>query len=209
MSNKIIYNTLRRAAFPVTLVLIGLVTAFSPLERTLGANVRLVYLHGAWVWTGKVAFAAAGLAGLAGLFAHRPAGHAWSRALGLTGMLFWITYLPLSLVVQQINWGGILWDEPRWKTALVIGIVGLLLQAGLTLISLPALTSAANLVFGAGVWLALAETPNVLHPNSPIASSGSLLIQVFFVVLLGLCVVAGGQVAGWLKEKLDPGQNTF
>jgi hypothetical protein len=45
-------------------MVIGLVTALAPVEQTLGANVRLVYLHGAWVWVGIISFGLAALSGL-------------------------------------------------------------------------------------------------------------------------------------------------
>src|SRR3989337_2186353 len=42
-----------------SLVLIALLVAFGPPERVLGVHVRVVYLHGAWVWTALVGFAVA------------------------------------------------------------------------------------------------------------------------------------------------------
>jgi hypothetical protein len=35
---------------------------FGPEEKSLGANVRIVYLHGAWVLSAELAFVAAALA---------------------------------------------------------------------------------------------------------------------------------------------------
>jgi hypothetical protein len=179
-----------------TLVLVGLVTALAPIERTLGERVRLVYFHGAWVWAGKAAFAAAAAAGGVGLLL--PVGNAfrrtWQRAslsLGWTGMIFWLTYLPLSLLVQQMNWGGIFWDEPRWKIPLMFGIVGILLQSGLFMLEDLRLASAANLVYGVALWWFLGTIQNVLHPDSPIFNSNSILIQIFFVAILLLSLVFG------------------
>lgn len=51
----------------------------TPLERTLGGNLRLVYLHGAWVWTGIVTFCFAAIAGLAALILHKTSLHRWSN----------------------------------------------------------------------------------------------------------------------------------
>jgi len=175
----------------LTLVLLTLVTAFAPLERTLGERARLVYFHGAWVWAGKIAFGAAALAGLAGLLRRSAILNKTSLALGRTGMVFWLTYLPLSLWVQVVNWGGIFWDEPRWRVPLMFGMIGLLLQIGLALISEPRLTSFANLVFGVMLWWLLGNIQNVLHPDSPILQSDSLRIQIFFVVLLVLSLLFG------------------
>ena len=81
--------------FAITVIVIGLLTLFGPEEKSLGANVRIVYLHGAWVLAAEVAFIAAALAGLLGLVLRRDIFHAWSAALGRTGIVFWLTYLPL------------------------------------------------------------------------------------------------------------------
>lgn len=179
----------------VSALLIAIIAAFSPLERTLGERIRLVYFHGAWVWAGKAAFAAAGLAGLVGLIRRSEPWQRASLALGRTGLFFWLTYLPLSLYVQQVNWGGIFWDEPRWRIPLMFGIVGLLLQVGLALMDNLRLSSLANLIFGATLWWALGNIQNVLHPDSPIFQSDAVRIQAFFVALLVLSLIFGALLA--------------
>lgn len=186
----------------VTILAIATVTAFGPTERTLGENLRLVMLHGAWVWTGKILFAAAAVSGLAGLLLPRSIWSNLSLALGRAGLLFWLTYLPMSLVVQMQNWGGIFWDEPRWRVPFTFGVVGLLLQLGLWVINQPRVTNLANLIFGILLWWQLGGITNVLHPDSPIFGSNSTGIQVFFLVLLGLMVLAGAQITLLLFRSL-------
>jgi hypothetical protein len=183
------------AGIGLILVFLALITAFAPLERTLGERARLVYFHGAWVWAGKAAFAAAAAAGAIGLLGRGNVWHRISLALGRTGMVFWLTYLPLSLWVQVVNWGGIFWDEPRWRIPLMFGIVGLLLQIGLALINDPRISSASNLVFGAALWWLLGSIQNVLHPDSPILSSDSTRIQLFFALLVVLSLLFGALLA--------------
>jgi hypothetical protein len=175
------------------LALTGLVTFFGPAERTLGANLRLVVLHGAWVWAGKAAFALAGLTGLGGLLLYRrQSGWAgWSLALGRTGLAFWLTYLPMSLLVMQLNWGGLFFDEPRWRVPFTFGVVAVLLQAGLAVMRIDWLTCAANLAFGIALWAALGQAANILHPDSPIFGGDSTRIQAFFILLLVLSLAAG------------------
>ncbi len=183
---------------------IALVTAFAPLERTLGERARLVYYHGAWVWAGKLAFAAAALAGLVGLLRKRSDWQRASRALGHTAMFFWLTYLPLSLYIQQVNWGGIYWDEPRWRIPLMLGITGLLLQAGLALMADLRITSLANMIFGVVLWVLLGSAQNVLHPDSPILQSNAVRIQFFFSALLLLSIVFGALLARLLYILQSP-----
>jgi len=185
----------RTAALWIVLALlvtaIAVVTMLGPTERTLGANLRLVVLHGAWVWAGKLLFAAAALAGLVGFLVPRSFWSDLSLALGRSGLLFWLTYLPMSLIVQVQNWGGIFWDEPRWRIPFTFGVVGLLLQLGLWVINQPRISNLANLVFGIVLWWQLGSITNILHPDSPIFGSTSNGIQFFFIILLILTAAAG------------------
>jgi hypothetical protein len=182
----------------ISLLLVAVLTVMGPEEQSLGANVRVVYLHGAWVLTALVSFVAAGLVGSLALITRRQALHRWSQALGWTAMLFWITYLPLSLWAMQANWNGLFLTEPRWRTAWMFAVTGLLLQVGLALLSRPALTSLANLVYIVALGLALENVGSVMHPPpSPIFNSGIWQIQLFFIGL-NLCVLfAAWQVARW------------
>src|SRR4026209_2950071 len=133
--------------FLVTVIVIALLAFFGPEEKSLGANVRIVYLHGAWVLSAELAFVAAALAGLIGLITKRETFHRWSAALGRTGIFFWITYLPLSLWAMQSNWNGLFLSEPRFRLAVIFAVTGLLLQLGLWLMNTSSVTSAANIIF--------------------------------------------------------------
>jgi hypothetical protein len=179
----------------LNLLVIALVVAFAPLEKTLGANVRVVYLHGAWVWAAMAAFIVAGLAGLLGLLSQRDGYHRWSLALGRAGLLFWITYLPISMWAMQANWNGLFLAEPRWRLALVFAVSGLLLQAGLTLVDRPAWASLGNLAYIALLLVALRFTKNVMHPPAPILNSDAWRIQLYFTAILVLVLLATFQVA--------------
>lgn len=181
----------------LTLLAIGAFTALAPSEKALGRNVRIVYLHGAWVWAALACFAAAALAGLAGLLTRRPDLHFWSRALGRTGLLFWITYLPISLWAMQTSWNGLYLAEPRWRLGVVFAVGGLLLQAGIALLENPAWGSAMNLVYAAILVIALRSAEQVMHPPSPILTSDAWRIQLFFAGLVCLTLIAAGQVARW------------
>ena len=176
---------------------IALFTTLGPEEMTLGTNVRVVYLHGAWVWAALVVFLLAALAGLVGLLTRRESLHLWSRALGRTGLVFWITYLPLSLWAMQANWNGLFLAEPRWRFAAIFALGGLVLQVGLALMEDPAWASAANLAYWLALVFALRNTEEVMHPGSPIFSSDALRIQVYFIGLGLLVLVAAWQVARW------------
>jgi hypothetical protein len=178
-----------------TLLVILVFAALGPSEKTLGANVRVVYLHGAWVWTALAGFAAASVLGLAGLITRNVSLHRWSRALGRTGLFFWITYLPISMWAMQTNWNGIFLAEPRFRMAVVFAIGGLLLQIGITIAEDPAWASGANIIFALALFWTLRSTQNVMHPPSPILSSDAWRIQFYFFGLILLTLLLAAQVA--------------
>ena len=165
------------AMFSITVIVIALLALFGPEEKSLGASVRIVYLHGAWVLAAELAFVAAGLAGLIALIAHRPSIHHWSAALGRTGIFFWVTYLPLSLWAMQSNWNGLFLAEPRFRLAAIFAVTGVLLQAGLWLLNTDWITSVANLIFIVVLRVIFSTAENIMHPPpSPIFNSGNYVI---------------------------------
>ena len=167
-----------------TVLVITVLATFGPEEQSLGSNVRIVYLHGAWVLAAEVAFAAAALVGLLALALRRECLHQWSAALGRTGIVFWLTYLPLSLWAMEANWNGLFLAEPRFRLALIFAVTGSLLQIGLWLINVDWVTSLVNLVFFIVLRVVFSTASNVMHPPpSPIFNSGLWNIIIFFIVL--------------------------
>lgn len=63
-------------------------------------------------------------------------------------MIFWLTYLPMSLVGMQMNWGGFFFDEPRRRIPFSFAVVGILLQAGMLLIDRSSLVLSGKLLSG-------------------------------------------------------------
>ena len=199
--------------FLIYLAAIAAFTAIGPAEKTLGTNVRLVYLHGVWVWAALAAFLTAGITGALGLLCgflyrsgvlHRelcPTLHRWSRALGRTGIFFWITYLPISLWAMQANWNGLFLAEPRWRVGLIFAIGGLVLQVGVSLLDDPIWASVSNIIFAIVLFVALQSTEQVMHPASPIFGSDAWRIQVFFLALIALTLLAAWQLARWWRSR--------
>ncbi|HUG33838.1 MAG TPA: hypothetical protein VMJ90_03640 [Anaerolineales bacterium] len=175
----------------VTIFIIAMLAMFGPEEQSLGANVRIVYLHGAWVLAAELALLMAGLAGLIGLLTPRKVFHGWSAALGRAGVVFWVTYLPLSLWAMQANWNGLFLAEPRFRLALIFAATGVLLQLGLWIIDKDWITSLANILFIIVLRFTFATAENVMHPPpSPIFNSGNYTIIAFFIALILLALLA-------------------
>lgn len=177
--------------FFATVIVIALLALFGPEERSLGSNVRIVYLHGAWVLGAELAFIAAALAGVVALVTKRDAFHQWSAALGRTGIFFWLTYLPLSLWAMNSNWNGLFLAEPRFRLAMIFAVTGVLLQVGLWIINTAWVTSVANIIFIVALRVIFATADNVMHPPpSPIFNSGNYAIIGFFLGLIALTLLA-------------------
>ncbi|HUE99508.1 MAG TPA: hypothetical protein VMN99_09650 [Anaerolineales bacterium] len=175
----------------MTIIVIALLALFGPEEQSLGANVRIVYLHGAWVLSAELALIAAGLAGLIALITRREIFHKWSAALGRTGIFFWVTYLPLSLWAMQSNWNGLFLAEPRFRLAAIFAVTGILLQVGLWLINTDWITSTANILFIVVLRIIFSTAENIMHPPpSPIFNSGNYVIIGFFISLILLTLIA-------------------
>lgn len=192
--------------FFITLVAIGIAALFGPEEKALGANVRYVYIHGAWVLAAQAALVLAGVTGFLALLARFLPSlaeregrlHRWSAALGRSGILFWVTYLPLSLLAMQANWNGLFLAEPRFRLALTFAIVGVLLQIGLWLMNTPWLTSLANLIFIIVLRYVFSNAAYVMHPPpSPIFNSGLTGVISFFVALNILVLLAAFFLTRW------------
>jgi hypothetical protein len=196
-AKNIILNTSPTLWFIISLLAIAGVAMLGPEEATLGSSVRVVYLHGAWVWAALAAFIAAAAVGLIGLMTRQERLHSWSRAFGRTGLFFWITYLPISLWAMQTNWNGLFLAEPRWRFAMVFAISGVLLQLGLSF--LPVIwSSVGNLGYVITLFMAMRATENVMHPPGPMLESDFGRIQLFFAFLTGLVLFAAWQFARWL-----------
>lgn len=189
--------------FVLLLIIAGLVN-LGPPERTLGLNVRLVYLHGAWVWTALISLAASALFGAAGLVTGQTHLQKWSVALGQAGIFFWVTYLPLSLWTMIANWNGLYLTEPRWGIAVDFAIIGLLLQGAIVLFKRPDWASAINTIYLAALIVSLNRAEQVMHPSSPIFTSNSLSIRFFFGGLVAICLAAAWQFTRWLRSRSWP-----
>src|SRR6266540_74651 len=185
--------------FFIVVIVIALLALFGPEEQSLGANVRIVYLHGAWVLTAEIAFFAAAIAGVIAFITRREVFHQWSAALGRAGIFFWLTYLPLSLWAMESNWNGLFLSEPRFRLAVIFAVTGVLLQVGLWLINTNWITSIANIIFILVLRVVFSTAQNIMHPPpSPIFNSGNYVIIGFFIGLNLLAWLAAYFLSSWL-----------
>lgn len=188
--------------FVLALLTTAGLTAIGPQDISLGNNVRIVYLHGAWELTAEIALGFSAATGLFGILTHRMNPHRWSAAMGYSGLFFWVTNLPLSLWAMQANWNELFLAEPRFRVAVIFSVTGILIQVGLTLLARPVFTSLFNVLFFAALRIGLSRADNVMQPPlSPIFSSGILSLQLFFVGIIFLTMAAAYFMTRWWLQK--------
>jgi len=171
------------AAIVGILLLLSLVVWLGPDEQTLGSGIKSVYLHVGLTWAGMAGLGAAALLGL-GIFATGRL--AWMRWLQIVGWASTAVYgagITMSMVASQINWGGILLQEPRMSAALNGLAVALIVQV--LLAWLPP-TRASGLLpillWGLILWLN-GQAALVLHPPNPVRTTESDRIQFTFLAV--------------------------
>lgn len=190
------------------LLLAGIVVAFAvvvwiaPNERTLGAGIKTVYVHVALTWTGMLGFAVAGVIGLAVAVSSRPALQAWMKLVGWVALPFYVAGAIMSLVAAQVNWGGVLWAEPRIAATLagLAGAIGVLaLNNWLAWRRAQGLLSLGFAVF---LIASISNATLLFHPQNPIGASLSSGIQLTFLSLFALACLAGGWAVWQLRRRV-------
>jgi hypothetical protein len=184
----------------VAIVIAALV---SPLDKTLGERVRLVYVHGAIIRVVLATFVLAGVLGAVFVVTRRAGALAWASALFEGSLVLWVVYLGISVVTTLETWGGIPWFEPRWVFTLQLtGLAPLLYAAG-RLLKNPRLTAVLYAIFPMIMLWLLSQARLVLHPIDPIGESGEASIQLAYGVMLALWAAVGVQVVRGVKALAD------
>jgi hypothetical protein len=186
-----------RVTAGVLLATVFLTAAFlllAPVERTLGAGIRTVYLHVALIWVGMAGLYLAGGLGL-GVVAGGSARLArWMEAVAWVGFLFYLLSGAVSLVAQEVNWGGIAWREPRTAAMIQLVAVALIVRVLNSLLPNVRLQGLLNLLVALALYWSSRTTSLQLHPENAVGSSTAQAIRLSFFGLTALFALA----AAWL-----------
>ena len=197
----------RRSEWVGWLIPASLAVAFTaiiwlaPNERLLGSGIKAVYAHVALMWTGMLGFAVAGLLGLALAILARPLLQSWMRAVGWVALAFYAAGAAMSIVAAHVNWGGVLWSEPRMSATLI----GLAVSAIVLVVSgwLPWRRAQGLLGAGLAAYLivSLRSAPLLFHPPNAVEASSSVAIQLTFAALFGLSGAAAVWLIGFVRRR--------
>ncbi len=184
-----------RLATVLLLVVAGVVVdMFSPSDRVLGAVAKLVYLHGALIWVGLMLFALTGILGAAQLILRSVRAESYLLPFEESTVLFWLSATFLGWIVAYLTWGGVIWNEPRIYTSIIISMAVLAAYFVSTEYGNPT----RNAIIAVGLALItggfITGTGRVLHPENPLAKSDPS-IQLAFTALVMIFLTAAVQIA--------------
>ncbi|MFN2227126.1 MAG: hypothetical protein ACK2UY_12480, partial [Anaerolineae bacterium] len=182
--------------------------ALAPAEASLGQVVKLIYVHGALVWTGLLTFSLAGLLGLVALFLRyilpgaRQRAATWyrgSRAAGLGALIVWIVYSLSAMLVTGLTWGQwIAWNEPRVRATAMILLAAAAAAVVVRLVGQRDFTALVNVALGIVPWVAVSRVEAIRHPVNPIGGSGSTSIQGFYLLIVLTVAGLAATLVAWL-----------
>jgi hypothetical protein len=207
---------IRKRALPLlaaglfALLLVWVVLA--PSESRLGNLVKLVFVHGALVWSGLLAFTLAGVLGLVslavryllGLIVPSAQGRAlvWYRgteSAGLAALIVWVAYVISSMAVTGLTWGQLVaWNEPRVQAIGLILLAAIVLYIVARLVANRDFTAIISVLMGIVPWVVVKQAGVIRHPVDPIGGSESAAIQQYYGLILLTMVGLTLTLIAWL-----------
>lgn len=170
-----------------------------PPERTLGAVVKTVFLHGVLVQVGLFAFLAAGVLGVVYLLWRKPEAHSWGVAVQWVAVLIWIVYALSSMLATYQAWGQwIAWDEPRVRASFHVLWFSVACLLTTRWINERLFTAVANVVVAGMVWYLIKGASIFRHPFDPIGESTSAGYRSFFIALMAVVALFVVQLVRWI-----------
>ena len=186
------------------LLLMALLVWVAPIEQSLGQGIKIVYVHVGLIWAGMLGFALNGLLGLAVAATDSKKLADWLHVIGLVALVVFVVSVIVSLVAEQVNWGGIFWQEPRNMAVFsvtAVAIIVLVLNSWLPWRRVQGLLAAGLAAYAI---LTLPSAPMVMHPENPARSSSSMGIQYGFYGVFVLAMLMGV----WAVWYWRPGKET-
>ncbi len=187
------------ASFIGLFILAAVLVYLLPPEQTLGNIIKIVFLHGALVQTGLVAFSVAGLLGLAYLICKQESLYQWCLAAQKTAVVVWIAYALSSMIATYMAWGvAIAWDEPRVQASAKVLVAGVAFLILTLFVNHRQFTAVVNVVMAVLAWVLTKSAIVVRHPFNPIGNSDSATLKWFFVAIFAVVLLMAIQLTRWL-----------
>ncbi|HSJ58309.1 MAG TPA: hypothetical protein VLC95_14090 [Anaerolineae bacterium] len=207
------------AAAVVLLLFLVLWLVLAPAESRLGQVVKLVYVHGALVWTGLATFSVAGVLGLVALVAKHvvkpgtpQAGKGdraavWYRATAAAAQAalgIWVVYALSSMAVTGLTWGQwIAWGEPRVRVTASILAAAIVVAVVARLVGDRDFQALGGVVMAVVPWVLVSRAEAIRHPADPIGGSGSAAIQGYYLLIVLTIAALAAILVAWLWTGME------
>ena len=172
----------------------------SPNEQTLGEGMKWVYIHLAFIWTAMLGMLVVGALSLVLVFSAWAGWRRWADAASWATLGVLVLALASSIVVMQVNWGGIAWDEPRTQSLLRTLAIWVIVQVAGPWISDRRLRGALTALAVIVAIIPMRFGPLVMHPIDPLGTSSSNPIRLASAGLFGVVLIAAAS-AVWVIQK--------
>lgn len=185
-------------------------TFLAPEEATLKSAIRWVYLHVAFIWAGAAIINFAGVLGIVLLVRPIERIAQWVYPLELIAVGLYSTGFLLSLISAWTAWGGVLWQEPRVITSMLVIAAGCGALLLLRSLKISRVTGLITIVYAVLLSYQLGATSLVLHPDEPINASESTGIRLTFYGLTILAIALGVSLVWFAqlrREHRDRGED--
>jgi hypothetical protein len=196
----------------VLFVLLVIWIVLAPSESRLGSLVKVVFVHGALVWAGLIAFTVAGVLGLVALVVrhlwgslapaaqrHAPVWYRGTEAADLAALIVWVATVISSMIVTDLTWGQLIaWNEPRVQATGLILVAALVLFVVARLVANHAFTAIVSVLMGIVPWILVRQAGVIRHPVDPIGGSESASIQAFYGLILLTIIGLTLTLIAWL-----------
>ena len=161
------------------LILMAVLTALAPEEKTLGVGIKPVYVHVSFTWTGLVAFALAAVLGLVGAIWPSQKTLSWVKAIFGAAIASFLLGFLLSMLASYVNWGGVPLQEPRFISSMRILAVAALAGALMNFVPWERLVSLLGAA-PAVMMFFITQSPRLaLHPDSAVRSAPPAIMYTF------------------------------
>ncbi len=165
-------------------------TFMMPPVVQLGTLVRLVVFHGAYTWVNMGLFTLAAIVSAAFLLVGRLGMYSWSTALRRLAVVAWIGNTALGMLSAYLSWGTVNLAEPRLQVTFVLLFLSGILLALDFFVGRPRFMAVADIAMAIALWWLILAARHVVHPESPVLSSGWDIKGPFFGIVAAVAVFA-------------------
>ncbi len=188
------------AALATIIIMAVAMVLLAPEEQTIGAGIKVVYIHVALTWTGMLGFAILGLMGIGVLISADERLKLWAHTVGWVALGVFAVGFVVSAIAEQVNWGAVFWDEPRMRLYMNMLAVALIVQILNGWIHHPRMFGALSVFPVIFLLWSNANTASVLHPDGAVGGSSSSAIPLTFAGLTVLFTLASAWVVWQIRR---------